>query len=81
MAALGAQERTCQAAVAYELMRDIVFEDPGRPAPSSPDFRRYLLDLYAECLLTVQGKRTRALQRVVAAAAPKTAQRSTAKAA
>jgi hypothetical protein len=52
-----AAERTCPAAVAYDLMRDILLDDPLRPAPSSPEFRSYLLDLYAECLLAVRGKR------------------------
>lgn len=51
-------KRTCPASVAYELMRDILFDDPRRPAPSSPEFRAYLLDLYAECLSAVRGKRT-----------------------
>jgi len=50
-------ERACPAAVAYDLMRDILLDDPRRPAPSSPDFRPYLLDLYAECLMAVRGKR------------------------
>jgi hypothetical protein len=50
-------ERTSPAAVAYDLMRDILLDDPLRPAPSSPEFRPYLLDLYAECLLAVRGKR------------------------
>ena len=50
-------DRTCPAAVAYDLMRDILFDDPRRPSPSSPEFRPYLLDLYAECLLAVRGKR------------------------
>lgn len=50
-------ERTCPAAVAYDLMRDIMLDDPARPAPSSPEFRAYLLDLYAECLIAVRGKR------------------------
>lgn len=52
-----AADRTCPAAVAYDLMRDILFEDPARPVPSSPEFRAYMLDLYAECLLAVRGKR------------------------
>jgi hypothetical protein len=50
-------DRTCPAAVAYDLMRDILLDDPRRPAPSSDEFRTYLLDLYAECLLAVHGKR------------------------
>ena len=50
-------DRTCPAAVAYDLMRDILLDDPRRPSPSSPEFRPYLLDLYAECLLAVRGKR------------------------
>lgn len=50
-------DRTCPAAVAYDLLRDILLEDPRRPSPSSPEFRPYLLDLYAECLLAVRGKR------------------------
>ncbi len=52
-----APERACPAAVAYDLMRDILLDDPRRPAPSSPDFRPYLLDLYTECLMAVRGKR------------------------
>ena len=52
-----AADRTCPAAVAYDLMRDILLDDPRRPAPSSSEFRTYLLDLYAECLLAVHGKR------------------------
>jgi hypothetical protein len=52
-----AADRTCPAAVAYDLMRDILLDDPRRPTPSSPEFRPYLLDLYAECLLAVRGKR------------------------
>ena len=51
-------ERSHPAAVAYDLMRDILFDDPTRPQPSSPDYRDYLLDLYAECLIAVRGKRT-----------------------
>lgn len=50
-------DRTCPAAVAYDLMRDILLDDPSRPSPSTPEFRSYLLDLYAECLLAVRGKR------------------------
>ncbi len=50
-------ERTCPAAVAYDLMRDIMLDDPARPPPTSPDFRGYLLDLYAECLVAVRGRR------------------------
>ncbi len=72
----GAVERTCPAAIAYDLMRDIVFEDPSRPPTNSAEFRRYLLDLYAECMLAVQGKRTRTLQRVVAAATSKVGERA-----
>lgn len=53
-----APERACPAAVAYDLMRDILLDDPRRPAPSSPEFRPYLLDLYTECLMAVRGKRT-----------------------
>ncbi|MFN3747026.1 MAG: hypothetical protein ACK4TL_20215 [Hyphomicrobiaceae bacterium] len=53
-------DRTCPAAVAYDLMRDILLDDPRRPAPSSDEFRAYLLDLYAECLLAVHGKRVSA---------------------
>ena len=45
------------ASVAYDLMRDILFEDPVRPAPVTPEFRVYVLDLYAECLLAVRGRR------------------------
>lgn len=52
-----AAERRCSAAVAYDLMRDILLDDPRRPAPTSDEFRAYLLDLYAECLLAVNGKR------------------------
>lgn len=55
-----AADRTCPAAVAYDLMRDILLDDPRRPAPSSDEFRTYLLDLYAECLLAVHGKRVSA---------------------
>lgn len=50
-------DRTCPAAVAYDLMRDIMLDDPARPPPTSPDFRTYLLDLYAECLVAVRGRR------------------------
>lgn len=50
-------EQACQEAVAYDLMRDIMFDDPVRPKPNSPEFRAYALDLYAECLLAVSGKR------------------------
>ena len=50
-------EQACQEAVAYDLMRDIMFEDPDRPKPNSAEFRAYALDLYAECLLAVSGKR------------------------
>ena len=55
-----AADRTCPAAVAYDLMRDILLDDPRRPAPSSDEFRTYLLDLYAECLMAVHGKRVSA---------------------
>lgn len=50
-------EQACQEAVAYDLMRDIMFEDPDRPKPNSIEFRAYALDLYAECLIAVAGKR------------------------
>ena len=50
-------EQACQEAVAYDLMRDIMFEDPNRPKPTSAEFRAYVLDLYAECLVAVTGKR------------------------
>ncbi len=50
-------EQACQEAVAYDLMRDIMFEDPDRPKPNSIEFRAYALDLYAECLIAVTGKR------------------------
>jgi hypothetical protein len=53
-----AAERTCAEAVAYDLMRDIMLDDPLRPPPTSPDFRSYLLDLYMECILAVRAKRT-----------------------
>ncbi len=53
-----AAERTCAEAVAYDLMRDIMLDDPLRPPPTSADFRVYLLDLYMECILAVRGKRT-----------------------
>lgn len=56
-------DRTCPAAVAYDLMRDILLDDPRRPSPSSPEFRPYLLDLYAECLLAVRGKRVAGQQK------------------
>jgi hypothetical protein len=55
-------EQACQEAVAYDLMRDIMFDDPDRPKPNSPEFRAYALDLYAECLLAVTGKRTVTVQ-------------------
>lgn len=50
-------EHAVPEAVAYDLMRDIMFEDPNRPAPSAAPFRTYVLDLYAECLVAVTGKR------------------------
>lgn len=56
-----AADRTSPAAVAYDLMRDILLDDPRRPAPTSAEFRAYLLDLYAECLLAVDGKRVATL--------------------
>ena len=56
-------DRTSPAAVAYDLMRDILLDDPRRPSPSSPEFRPYLLDLYAECLLAVRGKRVTGQQK------------------
>lgn len=49
--------RVAPSSVAYDLMRDILFEDPARPPANSPEFRAYILDLYAECLLAVRGKR------------------------
>ncbi len=51
-------EQACQEAVAYDLMRDIMFEDPDRPKPNCAEFRAYTLDLFAECLIAVNGKRT-----------------------
>lgn len=54
-----ASERRCREAVAYDLMRDILFDDPRRPEANSPAFRTYLLELYADCLATVRGKRPR----------------------
>jgi hypothetical protein len=62
-------DRTCPAAVAYDLMRDILLDDPRRPSPSSPEFRPYLLDLYAECLLAVRGKRVAGQQSTLRGAA------------
>ena len=50
-------EHAVPEAVAYDLMRDIMFEDPNRPAPNADPFRAYVLDLYAECLVAVTGKR------------------------
>jgi hypothetical protein len=52
-----ASDRRCREAVAYDLMRDILFDDPCRPEAGSPDFRGYLLDLYVECLAAVRGRR------------------------
>ncbi|MCC6780274.1 MAG: hypothetical protein IT537_27175 [Hyphomicrobiales bacterium] len=52
-----AAKRDCRAAVAYDLMRDILLDDPHRPPSTSPEFRRYLLDLFAECLLAARGRR------------------------
>jgi hypothetical protein len=52
-----ANDRGTPVSVAYDLMRDILFDDPSRPQPDSPEFRAYVLDLYAECLLAVRGKR------------------------
>ena len=51
-------EQACQEAVAYDLMRDIMFEDPDRPKPNTSEFRGYVLDLYSECLVEVSGKRS-----------------------
>lgn len=59
-------DRTCPAAVAYDLMRDIMLDDPSRPPPSTAEFRAYLLDLYAECLIAVRGKRSISAARPVA---------------
>ncbi len=53
-------DRTCREAVAYDLMRDILFDDPKRPPPNTPEFRVYVLDLFAECLAAVRGQRPRA---------------------
>jgi hypothetical protein len=64
-----ATDRTCPAAVAYDLMRDILLDDPSRPLPSTPEFRSYLLDLYAECLLAVRGKRVASHRTTVRGAA------------
>lgn len=63
-------DRTCPAAVAYDLMRDILLDDPRRPSPSTPEFRPYLLDLYAECLLAVRGKRAVGQKAAMRGAAP-----------
>ena len=63
-------DRTCPAAVAYDLMRDILLDDPRRPSPSSPEFRPYLLDLYAECLLAVRGKRALVQKAAMRSATP-----------
>jgi hypothetical protein len=49
--------RICPECVAYDLMRDIIFDDPKKPLPQSREFRAYILDLYAECLDAVQGRR------------------------
>jgi hypothetical protein len=49
--------RNCPECVAYDLMRDIIFDDPQKPLPQSREFRAYILDLYAECLDAVQGRR------------------------
>ena len=68
-------DRTCPAAVAYDLMRDILLDDPRRPTPSSPEFRPYLLDLYAECLLAVRGKRVAGQRTAVRGAASPTRER------
>jgi hypothetical protein len=51
------QSRICPECVAYDLMRDIIFDDPKKPLPQSREFRAYILDLYAECLDAVQGRR------------------------
>ena len=51
-------EQACQEAIAYDLMRDIMFEDPNRPKPNTAEFRGYVLDLYSECLVAVSGKRS-----------------------
>jgi hypothetical protein len=50
-------ERISPEYVAYDLMRDIMFDDPKRPEPKSVEFRRYVLELYTECLATVKGER------------------------
>jgi hypothetical protein len=49
--------RNCPECVAYDLMRDIIFDDPKKPLPQSREFRAYILDLYAECLDAVKGRR------------------------
>ena len=59
-------DRQSVASVAYDLMRDIVLDDPSRPSPSSAEFRAYLLDLYAECLTAVRGLRPIGAERTVA---------------
>lgn len=69
----GERDRATAAAVAYDLMRDILFEDPARPAPDSPDFRPYVLDLYAECLLAVRGMRAPAEREEARAIRPRRA--------
>ncbi len=53
----GGRDRATPVGVAYDLMRDILFEDPRRPLPDSPEFRAYVLDLYAECLAAARGRR------------------------
>ncbi len=70
-----APERACPAAVAYDLMRDILLDDPRRPAPSSPEFRPYLLDLYTECLMAVRGKRVAGARSVASRGAPSSRER------
>jgi hypothetical protein len=61
-------DRMCREAVAYDLMRDILFDDPKRPPPSTPEFRAYVLDLFAECLAAVKGQRPRGDSRAEPAA-------------
>ena len=56
-----AAERGGREEVAYDLMRDIMLDDPARPLPSAPEFRAYVLDLYAECLAAVRGRRQTAV--------------------
>jgi hypothetical protein len=55
--AIDIPERISSEYVAYDLMRDIMFDDPTRPEPRSAAFRAYVLDLYAECLSAVRGTR------------------------